>query len=196
MVLAVSDTMVNYWWLVLIGLVALIVGLKIFSKTEAGGLVIDKLTLKLPVFGQLFQKVALSRFARTFSTLLRSGVPILGALDIVASTSGNRVIETTVAACKDSVRAGEPLSKPLAQSPVFPPMVVRMIAIGEKAGALEQLLEKISQFYDEQVTAAVESLTSMIEPIMIAVMGMLVGGIVIAVFFPIVKIQQMLTKRH
>jgi len=194
-VLVVSDVMVNYWWMVLIGLAVLIVGLKLFARTEAGGLLIDKLTLKLPVFGQLFQKVALSRFARTFSTLLRSGVPILGALDIVASTSGNRVIEATVSACKDSIRAGEPLSKPLAQSPVFPPMVVRMIAIGEKAGALEQLLEKISQFYDEQVAAAVESLTSMIEPIMIAIMGVLVGGIVISVFMPIVKIQQMLVKR-
>jgi type IV pilus assembly protein PilC len=194
-VMAVSRIMVNYWWGVLIGLAALIVGIILFKRTETGGLLVDKLTLKVPVFGPLFQKVALSRFARTFSTLLKSGVPILGALEIVASTSGNRVIESTVSSCKDSIRAGEPLSKPLSQSPVFPPMVVRMIAIGEKSGALEQLLEKISQFYDEQVSAAVESLTAMIEPIMIAIMGMVVGGIVISVFLPIVKIQQMLTKR-
>jgi type IV pilus assembly protein PilC len=195
-VLFTSKIMVNYWWGVLLGLVGLIAGIMIFRRTETGGLIIDKLTLKVPVFGPLFQKVALSRFARTFSTLIRSGVPILGALEIVASTSGNRVIEATVSNCKDSIRAGEPLSKPLSQSPVFPPMVVRMISIGEKSGALEQLLEKISQFYDEQVAAAVESLTSMIEPIMIAIMGVVVGGIVISVFMPIIKIQQMLTKRH
>ncbi len=195
-VLRTSEIMVQYWWGVLLGLVGLIVAALIFKRTETGGLIIDKMTLKVPVFGPLFQKVALSRFARTFSTLIKSGVPILGALEIVASTSGNRVIEATVSSCKDSIRAGDPLSKPLSQSPVFPPMVVRMISIGEKSGALEQLLEKISQFYDEQVAAAVESLTSMIEPIMIAIMGVVVGGIVISVFLPIVKIQQMLTKKH
>ncbi|HOX05986.1 MAG TPA: type II secretion system F family protein [Planctomycetota bacterium] len=194
-VLITSKIMVSYWWAVLIGLALLITGIVLFKRTETGGLLVDKLTLKIPVFGPLFQKVALSRFARTFSTLIKSGVPILGALEIVASTSGNRVIEATVSSCKDSIRAGEPLSKPLSQSPVFPPMVVRMISIGEKSGALEQLLEKISQFYDEQVSAAVEGLTAMIEPIMIAIMGLVVGGIVISVFLPIVKIQQMLSKK-
>jgi type IV pilus assembly protein PilC len=195
MVLWTSKFMVAWWWIVILSVIGLFVALKIWKGTESGGYMVDKLTLKVPVFGPLFQKVALSRFARTFSTLISSGVPILGALDIVGSTSGNRVIEATVLSCKDSVRNGEPLSKPLAESPIFPPMVVRMIAIGERSGALEQLLEKISEFYDEQVSAAVESLTSMIEPIMIAIMGVLVGGIVISVFLPIIKIQQMLSKR-
>ena len=146
--------------------------------------------VKLPVFGSLFQKVAISRFARTFSTLIRSGVPILGALEIVAATAGNKVIERAVLAAREAVRAGEPLSAPLGQSPIFPPMVVRMISIGERTGALEQLLEKISQFYDEQVSAAVDALTSTIEPLMIGVMGIVVGGIVLAIFLPIIKIQQ------
>jgi type IV pilus assembly protein PilC len=194
-VLWTSKFIVAWWWIVLLSLVGLFIALKIWARTESGGYLIDKMTLKVPVFGPLFQKVALSRFSRTFATLISSGVPMLGALDIVGSTSGNRVIEETVLRCKESVRNGEPLSKPLAESPIFPPMVTRMIAIGERSGALEQLLEKISEFYDEQVSAAVEGLTSMIEPIMIAIMGTLVGGIVISVFLPIVKIQQMLTKR-
>ncbi len=134
-------------------------------------------------------------FSRTFSTLIRSGVPILGALEIVANTAGNRVIERAIEDAHEAVRQGEPLAKPLEGAPVFPPMVVRMIEIGEKSGSLEQLLEKISQFYDEQVSATVEQLTSLIEPIMIAVMGLLVGGIVIAVFFPILKLQQKFIQR-
>jgi type IV pilus assembly protein PilC len=194
-VLATSDFMVAWWWAILIGMVTFLIVFKIWKKTESGGYIVDKFTLKVPVFGPLFQKVALSRFARTFSTLISSGVPMLGALDIVGATSGNKVIEKTVFNCKESVRNGEPLSKPLGESPIFPPMVTRMIAIGERSGALEQLLEKISQFYDEQVSAAVEGLTSMIEPIMIAIMGLLVGGIVISVFLPIVKLQEMLSKR-
>lgn len=194
-VLWMSEFMVGWWYIILGALVALIVALKIWKTTETGGYIIDKVTLKVPVFGPLFQKVALSRFARTFSTLISSGVPMLGALDIVGATSGNKVIEMTIHNCKESVRNGEPLSKPLSESPIFPPMVVRMIAIGERSGALEQLLEKISEFYDEQVAAAVEALTSMIEPIMISIMGVLVGGIVISVFLPIIKIQQIMTKR-
>jgi type IV pilus assembly protein PilC len=150
--------------------------------------------VKLPIFGPLFQKVAISRFSRTFATLIRSGVPILGALEIVASTSGNKVIERAVLAARTAVRAGEPLSRPLGESPIFPPMVVRMIAIGERSGALEQLLEKISQFYDEQVSAAVDALTSTIEPLMIGVMGLVVGGIVLAIFLPIIKVQQSMTR--
>ena len=148
----------------------------------------DQLTLKAPVFGPLFSKVALARFSRTFSTLIRSGVPIMGTLDIVAATSGNRVISKAVLASRDAVRSGNMLSEPLADSPVFPPMVVRMIAIGEKSGALENLLEKIAEFYDSQVKASVKSLTSMIEPILISVMGVMVGGVVLSVFLPILDV--------
>ncbi len=194
-VLWASNFMVGYWYIIIGSGVGLFVALKIWKTTDSGGYILDKLILKLPVFGPLFRKVALSRFSRTFSTLIASGVPMLGALDIVGATSGNRVLEQAIFKCKESVRNGEPLSKPLGESAIFPPMVVRMIAIGERSGALEQLLEKISEFYDDQVSAAVESLTSMIEPIMISIMGILVGGIVISVFLPIIKIQQIMTKR-
>jgi type IV pilus assembly protein PilC len=140
----------------------------------------------------LFKKVALSRFARTFSTLVKSGVPILGAMEIVSQTAGNRVISAIVDSARDSVRNGDSLSDPFMKSDVFPPMVVKMMSIGERSGALDALLEKIAEFYDQQVEAEVKGLTSMIEPIMIAVMGVIVGGIVLAVFLPIFKLQEKL----
>ncbi|MBM4014834.1 MAG: type II secretion system F family protein [Planctomycetes bacterium] len=181
-------------WLIAMGIgAAAFFGLMLAGRTEAGGFAVDWFMLKMPIFGQLFRKVALSRFSRTFSTLLRSGVPILGALEIVANTSGNRVISRAVLAARDSVRNGNTLSEPLDKSPIFPPMVTRMISIGEKSGSLEQLLEKISTFYDEQVSAAVKSLTSMIEPLLIGLMGGLVGTIVFAVFLPIFEIQKKLS---
>jgi type IV pilus assembly protein PilC len=147
----------------------------------------------VPVFGPLFRKVALSRFSRTFSTMIRSGVPILGSLEIVAQTAGNSVIQSAVERSMDSVRQGETLAGPLGEESVFPPMVVRMIGVGERSGALEALLTKVSEFYDQQVEAEVKSLTSLIEPLLIAVMGFLVGGIVLAVFLPILKLQEALT---
>ncbi len=148
--------------------------------------------LHLPVFGPLFQKVALSRFSRTFATLIKSGVPILGALEIVAETSGNSIISNVIDNAKESVRQGHTLAEPLMQSKIFPPMVTRMIQIGEKSGSLEQLLEKIADFYDEQVSAAVKTLTSLIEPLMIGMMGFMVGGIVLSVFMPIFELQKKL----
>jgi type IV pilus assembly protein PilC len=163
-----------------------------WKKTTRGRYQWDWLMLHLPVFGGLFQKVALSRFSRTFSTLIKSGVPILGALEIVSKTAGNVVISEAIDNAQESVRQGDTLSEPLAASPVFPPMVTKMIGIGEKSGSLEVLLEKISVFYDDQVSAAVKGLTSMIEPLMIGVMGFLVGGIVLAVFLPIFKLQEKL----
>ena len=175
---------------------AFVTALVIFKRSEAGATTVDWTVLHLPVFGTLFQKVALSRFSRTFSTLLRSGVPILGALEIVADTSGNRIISRAVLRARDSVKNGNSLSEPLETSPVFPAMVTRMIAIGEKSGSLEQLLEKISTFYDEQVSAAVKSLTAMIEPLLIGLMGGLVGTIVFAVFLPIFEIQKKLSGGH
>ncbi|MFW5857438.1 MAG: type II secretion system F family protein, partial [Planctomycetota bacterium] len=163
-----------------------------YKKTPGGRYVWDSMMLKAPVFGDLFQKVALSRFSRTFSTLLRSGVPILGALEIVSSTSGNAIVEQALAESRESIRQGENLAKPLAKYAVFPPMVVRMIQVGERSGALETLLEKISEFYDQQVSATVEALTSLIEPLMIGVMGFLVGGIVLSIFLPIFEMQKAL----
>ncbi|MCK5578343.1 MAG: type II secretion system F family protein [Planctomycetes bacterium] len=192
--LLVSDFMQSYFLVWMGALAGAIVGIMYFKKTKPGSYLFDWLALHLPVFGTLFQKIAISRFSRTFATLIRSGVPILGALEIVANTSGNRLIEDTVNEARENVRKGETLSDPLSRSKVFPPMVTRMIGIGEKSGALEALLEKISEFYDQQVETAVKSLTSMIEPIMIGIMGVVVGGIVLAVFMPILEIQKTLSK--
>ncbi len=163
-------------------------GLWFFSKTEAGGWAFDTLAFKAPVFGPLARKVALARFSRTFATLIRSGVPIMGTLDIVGETAGNRLVTRAVTLSKESVRNGQLLSEPLGQSKIFPPMVVRMIAIGERTGALEALLEKIAEFYDSQVKAAIKSLTSLIEPLLISFMGVIVGGVVLSVFLPILDI--------
>ena len=194
-VLAISKITTNYFLQAAILAFGIFLMIKWWKSTDSGGYTWDRLLLKMPVFGDLLQKVALSRFAKTFATLLRSGVPILGALEIVASTAGNRVVEEAVNNAREAIRQGENLAKPLGESIVFPPMVVRMIAIGEKSGALEQLLEKISEFYDQQVEATVESLTALIEPMMIGVMGFIVGGIVLSVFLPIFKIQDALRKK-
>ncbi|MBL8899473.1 MAG: type II secretion system F family protein [Planctomycetes bacterium] len=167
-------------------------GFSAFKKSKRGSALLDSFYLRVPIFGQLVRKIALSRFSRTFSTLIKSGVPILAAMDIVGVTSGNSVVSKAIDHAKASVRSGETLWRPLSESPVFPPMVTKMIAIGEKSGALETLLEKIAVFYDEQVAAEVKSLTSMIEPIMISVMGFIVGTIVLAVFLPIFKLQEKL----
>ncbi|MEQ8764899.1 MAG: type II secretion system F family protein [Planctomycetota bacterium] len=192
-VLDVSLFCQEKWGVVAMGLVGGFIGLTLYGRTQRGSYQLDWCKLKAPVFGALVTKVALSRFARTFATLIRSGVPILGALDVVGETVGNRVIHRVIDKAKQSVLSGDTLSDPLSQSWVFPPMVTRMIAIGEKSGSMENLLEKISNFYDEQVSAMIKSLTSLIEPIMIAIMGGLVFFIVLAVFLPILELQKMLS---
>lgn len=168
---------------------AIVIALRMWIATPAGKYQWDWFVLSVPIFGPLFRKVALSRFAKTFATLVKSGVPILAALEIVSATSGNMVISKVVDEARESVRQGDTLSEPLGKSRHFPPMVTKMIGIGERSGALESLLEKISEFYDDQVSAAVKSLTSLIEPVMIGVMGFLVGTIVLAVFLPIFELQ-------
>lgn len=193
---AIMDTaifMKDYWYVIFGGLGAAVVGVRVAVKTPAGAYARDSLFLRVPVFGILFKKVALSRFARTFSTLIKSGVPILGAMEIVSATSGNLVITKIVDDARNSVRNGESLADPFMKSTIFPPMVCKMISIGERSGALDSLLEKIAEFYDQQVEAEVNGLTAMIEPIMIAVMGIVVGGIVLAVFLPIFKLQEKLS---
>ncbi len=164
-----------------------VVSLILYFRTKQGIYVKDWLLLKTPVFGPLFAKIAISRFSRTFATLIQSGVPILGALEIVQSTTGNMIFANAVKVSSEYVRQGEPLGIPLAKTGVFPPMVTKMISIGEKSGSLEALLEKIAEFYDQQVAATVKTLTSLIEPIMIGIMGALVGGMVMAIFLPIFK---------
>jgi type IV pilus assembly protein PilC len=194
-ILAAAEFSKENWPLVFAGIGLAIGALVVYKRTEQGARQWDWLLLRMPVFGPLFRKVGLSRFSKTTSTMIKSGVPILATLDIVADTAGNRMISDAVIKARESVRQGESLMGPLAESWVFPPMVTRMVGIGEKTGSLELLLEKISQFYDEQVSATVKQLTSLIEPIMIAVMGVLVGTICLAVFLPIFELQKQLAAR-
>lgn len=148
----------------------------------------DSFKLKVPIFGDLFQKIALSRFSKTLALLLRAGVPILQALDIVGESTGNEVLARSAQEVKESVRQGETMSEPLGRADVFPPMVVQMIAIGEDTGALDSMLDKVAEFYDQEVESTTESLTALIEPLMIGVLGGIVGGMVIALYLPMFKI--------
>jgi type IV pilus assembly protein PilC len=150
--------------------------------------VLDPMKLKMPVFGPLMQKIALSRFTRNFGTMLHAGVPILQALDIVADTSGNVVVARAVRDVQESVRNGESLSAPLTNHAVFPPMVVQMMSVGEDTGQLDEMLHKISEFYDQEVEATTEALTSLIEPLMIAFLGGIIGAMIIAMYMPIFKV--------
>lgn len=153
---------------------------------------VDPLKLKVPIFGNLMRKVAISRFTRNFGTMIHAGVPILQALDIVGETSGNMVIENAAKAVRESVRSGQSLAGPLNEHPVFPPMVVQMITVGEDTGALDEMLHKIAAFYDQEVETTTEQLTSLIEPLMIAVLGAIVGGMIIALYMPIFSIFELI----
>jgi type IV pilus assembly protein PilC len=183
------SNLMQHQFLLMVGIVVVLVVLFFqYRKSEKGRLQTDTWALKLPIFGDLICKVSVSRFSRTFSTLSQSGVSILETLDIVGKTCGNRVIELLVDDIKVSVREGESIAVPLSKSKYFPPMVTRMIAIGEKSGQLEKMLSKVAEFYDEQVDAAVEGLTKIIEPLIIAFLGIVVGFIVVALFMPILSI--------
>ncbi|MEX0992071.1 MAG: type II secretion system F family protein [Actinomycetota bacterium] len=186
--LGASKALRDYWYLFIGGSIGGWFALKQWKKTDSGREAVDRFKLRVPVFGPLFRKTALSRFSSTLGVLLRSGVPILQALDIVADTVGNRVVSKAVSDVQVSVREGESIAKPLSQHAVFPPMVVQMLAVGEETGAVDTMLEKVAQFYDEEVTAAVDSLTSLIEPLMIAVIGGAVGMSVIALYLPMFNI--------
>jgi len=187
--LQTSIFMQNYVWYILGSVVVFFVLFKMYISTDFGEYHWHWFLLHLPIFGSLFQKVSIARFAQTYATLIRSGVPILGALEITAETAGNRIISDAIHESRDEVRQGEHLGPPLEETGVFPIMVTKMITIGEQSGALEQLLEKIAEFYNQQVEATVNQLTSLIEPILISLMGLIVGGIVLAIFLPILNIQ-------
>ena len=172
-------------------IVLLIIGLILWKKykhTPRVRNVVDPMKLKTPVFGPLFQKIALSRFSRNLGTMIHAGVPILQSLDIVADTTGNVVIARAIRDVEVSVRQGESLAGPLVNHPVFPPMVVQMMAVGEDTGSLDAMLHKISDFYDQEVEATTDALTSLIEPIMIAVVGAIVGAMIVALYMPIFKV--------
>ncbi len=177
-----------------IGLVAFIVFMATWGKVKHDvrvRSVLDPVKLKVPVFGGLFQKIALSRFSRNLGTMLRSGVPILQSLEIVAATTGNIVLERAVRDVQESVRHGESLTRPLEKHSVFPPMVVQMLAVGEDTGALDTMLHKISDFYDQEVESTAEALTSLLEPLMIAFLGSVIGSMIIALYMPIFKLMDL-----
>lgn len=171
-----------------IGAFVMIMLVKKIYSTEKGNLVIDRMLLQSPVVGFLLRRVAVSKFTRTLGTMLQSGVPILEALQVVAKTAGNKVIEKAVFRVADSIAEGRPIAEPLEESGVFPNMVVQMINVGEQVGALDAMLEKIADFYDEEVDQAVENLTAMIEPFMMVFLGGMIGGLVVAMYLPIFKI--------
>jgi len=178
-------------WPGLVFLVVVIGGTLLFrwwTNTDEGRYTWDSIKLRMPVFGKLIRKMALSRFTRTFGTLVAAGVPILAALDIVGTTSGNEVIARAVKKVRSAIKEGETIAKPLAENPVFPAMVVQMISVGEETGALDAMLSKVAEFYDEEVTAGVDGLTSLIEPLMMATLGVVVGGIVIALYMPMFEV--------
>lgn len=177
------------FWYVVIGVpVAGVFALRQYKKTESGHRNLDAISLKLPVFGLMLKKVAVAKFTRTLGTLIKSGVPILQALETVAKTSGNKVIEIAIMTARESVKEGERIAIQLKKANIFPPMVIQMVAIGEETGNLDTMLNKIADFYDQEVDTAVKALTSMIEPIIIVVMGLIIGFIVIAMFLPMFEL--------
>ena len=182
--------MQKYWYIVILGSLAARFAFKKYKATDNGREVIDRVKLRVPVFGALFHKTAISRFASTSAMLLKSGVPILQALDIVSDTVNNRVIARAVQDVQTSVREGESISRPLSKHAVFPSMVVQMIAVGEETGQVDVMLEKVAQFYDQEVEASVDALTSLIEPLLIAVIGGCVGAAVVALYMPMFNIIQ------
>ena len=188
MVVGVSNFLGRWWWLVAAALVAGFGFLRYWHKTERGKRVIDGFLLKIPIIGMLLRKIAVARFCRTLSTLTSSGVPILDGLQITARTAGNAIIEDAIMAVRKSVEEGKSVSEPLAETKVFPPMVVQMINVGEQTGALDQMLSKIADFYEEEVDTAVAGLMKLIEPLLIAFLGVVIGVIVAAMYLPLYSI--------
>jgi len=192
-VIGLSNGLVRYMPFVLVGIGAFVFGLRAYYNTVNGRMTLDRLLLKAPVMGNLMRKIAVARFCRTLATLLASGVSILEALDITAKTAGNAVVEQALYATRKSIEGGETIAAPLKETTVFPPMVVQMISVGETTGALDTMLGKIADFYEEEVDVAVAGLLTLLEPIMIAVLGGVVGGIVIAMYMPIFSLISKLT---
>lgn len=188
MVLAISQAVQSNFLLGIAVIVVLAIGYKFFVKRPSGRLLVDRVKLRLPLLGDLIRKTAISRFSRTLGTLISSGVPILEALEITAKTAGNQVLNLAIQKAAISIAGGETITTPLKETGIFPPMVTQMISVGEKTGGLDEMLSKISDFYDEEVDAAVAALTSVIEPIIIVILGVVMGGILIAMYLPMFDI--------
>ena len=190
---ACSNFLVAKWYWMIIIVIVFVIAIRMFARTKVGRRALDRLKLKAPVFGKLSHKVALARFARTLSTLLASGVPILQAMETVAGTVSNDIIAEAIYSARAAIREGERIGEPLARSGMFPPMVVQMISIGEESGSLDPMLAKVADFYEDEVDAAIDSLTSAIEPVLIVSLGVIVGFIVVSLFLPLVAVIQNLS---
>jgi len=185
LVIWMSEMLQNYWWLILGLIFAVAYTIRLYYKTSGGRLALDKLLLRVPILGDLLRKTAVARFTRTLGTLLSSGVSILDGLEITARTAGNRVIHDAVMRSRSSIAGGETIAEPLKQSGVFPPMVTQMINVGEQTGTIDEMLDKIADFYDDEVDTAVEALLSAMEPMLIVFLGVIVGGMIVAMYLPI-----------
>ncbi len=192
-VIALSDGLVRYGWIGIVVLAAAGWGFRQYYATESGRRAVDGTVLKLPILGLIMRKIAVARFCRTLSTLISSGVPILDGLDITARTSGNAIVEDAILSTRKSIEGGNTIAAPLKETAVFPAMVVQMIGVGETTGALDTMLSKIADFYEEEVDTAVAGLVSLLEPVMIALLGVVVGGIVISMYLPIFDLISKLT---
>ena len=189
----VSDFMRGEWYFLVLGIGGVFFGIRTFLRSTRGKQLWDRWKLKLPVFGPLIHKICMSRFARTFAQLIRSGVPILEVLDIVGGASGNHVVETSIKGVSDDVEKGDNLSVALSKKTIFPAMMLRMVAAGEATGKIDTMLEKMADFWDEEIEAMLDALTSLIEPMLIVFLGVIVGGIVIAMFLPIFKLNEVVS---
>ena len=189
----VSNSLVSYFPIMAVAFVAIGWAFRTYYVTEGGKRVIDGTTLKMPILGDILRKIAVARFCRTLATLISSGVPILDGLEITARTSGNSIIEDAVMVTRKSIERGETIASPLRETKVFPSMVVQMISVGETTGALDTMLAKIADFYEDEVDTAVAGLLTLLEPVMIAFLGVVVGGIVIAMYLPIFDLISKLT---
>ena len=187
-IVGLSRFVVNYWYGILLGAGLTFFGFRAWYRTEPGRLTVDRFLLRAPIFGVLLRKIAVARFTRTLSALISGGVPILDALKITAKTAGNRIVENAVMDARERVTAGQTLAEPLRQSKVFPAMVVQMVSVGEQTGALDNMLSKVADYYEDEVDVAVSGLTALLEPIMIVFLGIVVGGIVISMYLPIFQV--------
>ena len=187
-VLALSDFTRKYFLLVIVFIFLLVMAFRWYYRQETGRRNVDRLLLRLPVVGSLLQRIAVARFSRTLGTMVSSGVPILESMDIVAKTAGNKIIEEAILKARVSISEGKTIAEPLADSKVFPPMVTQMVAVGEATGALDAMLNKIADFYDDEVDSAVEAMTALLEPMLMVFLGVVIGGLVIAMYLPVFKL--------
>ncbi len=190
--ISTSDFLKSFWWVVLLGIGGLLLGVRALKRTEAGGLIFDRLKLRIPLLGNLFRDMAVARFSRTLGTLVGSEAPILSSLDIVKNVVGNSVFSRAIEVARDEIGEGGNITNPLRRSRIFPPMVIRMISVGEESGNLEGMLVKVAETYDDEIQTRVSALTSLLEPLIILIMGLVVGFVVLAVLLPIFEMNQMI----